>query len=150
MTKQEIWDDILIRAWFKDVPMYLCIEQLRANGVDIPKDLKSETEVMAMYLRAPQRGNDIYRKTARTFIGVTMPWLSNYLWENSESDPSAFIKKLSQSKYTIEKQCQNLRRARSREVKKQGYEEFLTAPHAVADDPNHDWRKVKAVRSKHG
>ena len=143
MNKQECWDDILIRSFLKGyIPMWLCIQQLEAHGHPTNENLDDYFKGM---LRAPLCGRHITWQTSRSFIGGSMPWLNNFLWDHPDIDLTLFIAKVSASKYNHEVKSKavreeiNYRRKEERHLKQLRFTKDI--------DGNHDWATVKSVRS---
>ena len=105
MTDQELWDDILIKGWDKDISMHQAIEQMKLNGVSInPHTILEDTSHL---LRISKNPNNLFRMSIRQFVSAEMNWLSNYLWNTFEKYVvnkklrDSFIKKLTASEYTV-------------------------------------------------
>lgn len=143
MSKQEAWDDILIRGWFFDLPMGIAANHLIANGYAVEGN-----DIIGLFddlLRAPVCLNHITRMSCRTFMSASMPWLNSFLWDYPDTDIDKFIKKISASLYSIEKKSAAVnaaiyaKRKAERDVKRD-------VPILKGVTSENDWKVVSPVR----
>lgn len=153
-TDQELWDEILIKGWDKDINMWQVTEQMRLNGIAI-----GNIESMSHLLRAPHTtSKHITNMTVRQFISAEMNWLSNYLWNTYEdhviekNERNPFIKKLTASEYTVGDYDHTNRTKWNQQKRKDKIEhmrnKIITDKfHASKDNYNDNWGTTKPVRS---
>jgi hypothetical protein len=142
VSRQELWDRLLVASWDKDVSMNMCIQQLHANGVDFDDD--TMPEIMDSLLRAPVCKAHL-RMCARAFVASTMDWLNNFLWDHYGEDRTELLKKLSASKYGVTETNE----ARQWKNEKQKERRRRRSTRVVYDShPDSDWKLNKPVRSK--
>ena len=143
MNKQEIWDEMLIECWDRDLPISICMGQYEAQTGDALEGIPIQN--LAHLLRAPFNGRQL-RMSVRQFVAAFMPWLSNYLWDFQGCYRKPLLRKLAVSKYTVEFTTGRAQwRAEKLKAKRARMESWQRSTNK---DCRHDWHTVKEVRSK--